>query len=271
MLARLRRPLFEEEADRLLEPEPLRQPFEVGDVLERTRIVRTGWAGDQELHTPTEVADTGGGLDGPFEVLSFRDPDWRQQHDVGAEQAEAVIELGGARTELEQRTRVDTVGDDVGCVKRGARQLVPLLQSLRRDEDRRDARMLAAEQIPGLALVHPGPVERVQPADVVYPGDDARAMAVGQPPQLRGEALDDLRPQRREFRRNVAAVEGLADRAHRGLAGVQLRDDGELRRVRLGQRTATAAQDSHTVAAGREAHGLLVQDGFDATNDRRAR
>src|SRR5438067_10527832 len=145
MLARRRRPLFEEEADRLLEPETPRQPFELGDVLERTRIVRTGWTGDQDLDTPTGIPDTGGGLDGPFEVLSFGDPDRRQQHDVGAEQAEAVIELGGARTELEQRTRVDTVGDDVGCVKRGARQLVPLLQSLRRDEDRGDARMLAAK------------------------------------------------------------------------------------------------------------------------------
>src|SRR5256886_14543417 len=112
MLARRRGPLVEEDADRLLEAEPLRQPFEVGDVLERTRIVRTGWAGDQELHTPTGVADPSGGLDGPLEVLSFGDPDRCQQHDVGAEQAEAVIELGGARTELERRTRVDTVGDD---------------------------------------------------------------------------------------------------------------------------------------------------------------
>src|SRR5256885_12957602 len=106
MLARCRRPLFEEEADRLLETQSLRQLFEVGDVLERTRIVGAGWAGDQELDSPTGIADAGGGLDGPFEVLSFGDPDRRQQHDVGAEQAEAVIEIGGARSELEQRTRV---------------------------------------------------------------------------------------------------------------------------------------------------------------------
>src|SRR5256884_8619272 len=119
MLALCRRPLFEEEADRLLETESLRQPFEVGDVLERSRIVRTGWAGYQQLHTPTGVADAGGGLDGPLEVLSFRDPDRRQHHDVGAEQAEAVIEFGGARTELEERTRIDAVGNDVRCVERG--------------------------------------------------------------------------------------------------------------------------------------------------------
>src|SRR5256886_8345858 len=150
MLARRRRPLFEEEADRLLETELRRQPFEVGAVLERTRIVRTGWAGDQELHTPTGVADASGGLDGPFQVLAFRDPDRREQHDVGTEQAEAVIELGGARTELEERTRVDTVGDDVGCVKRGDRQPVPLLKALCRNDNRGDARMLAAAELPGL-------------------------------------------------------------------------------------------------------------------------
>src|SRR5438067_11279754 len=101
MLTRRRRPLFEEEVDRLLESEPLRQPFEVRDVLERARIVRPGWPCDQELDRPTGIADAGGGLDGPLEVLSLRDPDRRKHPDVGAEQAEAVMGFGGARTDLE--------------------------------------------------------------------------------------------------------------------------------------------------------------------------
>jgi len=88
--------------------------------------------------------------------------------------------------------------------------------------------------------------------------------------QLGGEALDDLRAQRREFRRDLAAVEGFADGAHRRLAGVQLGDDGELRRVLLGQWTATSGEDCHRVAASRKAHRLLVEDGFDTTDDRRA-
>src|SRR2546426_11763617 len=187
MLARRRRTLFEEEAAGPLQTEPRRQPFEFGDVLERTRIVRTGWTGYEELNTAPRGAHAGGGLDGPLEVLSFRDADRRQHHDVGAEQAKAVIEFGGARTELEQPTRVDAVGNDVGGVERRAGQLVPLVESLRRHEDRGDPRMLAAEEIPGLTLVHPGPVDGVEPADVVHPRDDAGAMPVSQRPEGRGQ------------------------------------------------------------------------------------
>src|SRR2546427_9422275 len=154
MLARRRRTLFEEEADGFLQTEARRKPFEVGDVLERTRIVRTGWTGDEELNTAARGAHAGGGLDGPLEVLSFRDPDRGQHHDVGAEQAKAVIEFGGARTELEQPTRVDAVGNDMGGVERRARQLVALVESLRRHEDRGEPWMLAAEAIRGRCLGH---------------------------------------------------------------------------------------------------------------------
>src|SRR5712691_3282716 len=154
--------------------------------------------------------------------------------------------------------------------------------------------MLAAKKIPGLPVVHPGPVDGVQPADVVHPGDDVGAMPAGQRPQRRGQrqveverqrvvddqhvelghlggkSWDDLGMERGEIRGDLAAVEGITYGAHRGLTGVQLRDDCELRRVWIRQWAATSAQDGDGITPLRKSDRLLVEDRFDTADDGRA-
>src|SRR5207302_9713120 len=87
--------LFEEQVDRVPQAKSLDQPLEVGDVLERTWIVRARWTGNQQLHAAARVANAGRRLNGPLQVLAFGDPDRRQHHGVGAEQTETSGEGGG--------------------------------------------------------------------------------------------------------------------------------------------------------------------------------
>ena len=95
--------------------------------------------------------------------------DWTDRKDKN----EPVGEFAGPSAESEQCRRIDAIGNHMAGVEADPGQLRPFLQPLSRDEDRRDRWMLAAEQIPWLALVHPGPVQRIHPAQIMNPRDHA--------------------------------------------------------------------------------------------------
>src|SRR5947209_4802538 len=141
--------------------------------------------------------------------------------------------------------------------------------------------------------MHPVTIERVDPAQVVTPGDDARCRTTGDRPQRRGQGqievegervmhdqdvkvIDDTIElpldavaERGKGGRNVASHQTLAHRRDVWMARVELGNEAKRDGV-IGQGTTPTAQHGDRVAARGQPGRLLIEDGFDATDHRRA-
>src|SRR2546423_1769857 len=124
---------------------------------------------------------------GPPEVLPSRDPHGREQHGVRAGQAETRRQLFRNGAELEQCRWVDAVGDDAIRVDLDPGQVSPFVEALAGYENGDDFWVRPAQQVPGLTFLHERAVERVNPAEIVDPGDDARPSSVRDLPEGRGQ------------------------------------------------------------------------------------
>src|SRR6202521_3103632 len=155
--------------------------------------------------------------------------------------------------------------------------------------------MRTAKQVPGLTLLHQRAVERIDPAEVVHPGDDARVSPFPDLPEGRGQGQVEVkaerivndqrielgqrrlqppldgRLQRRKARRNVSATEPVANGAHFRVLRVELGNDDQLDACSRRKRTTAPGQDRAGVASFGEPRRLLIKDRFDPTYGGRAR